>query len=221
MDFDQLKALAEKRVDKRREDSSRKLRWVDIDSVNRNFLYSVVMSEDSTFFEHAGINYDAIVNSAIMNLKKKKYEYGASTISQQVVKNLFLSDEKSVIRKAKEILITNALEKRFQKNQILEIYFNIAELGPDLYGIGEASRHYFEKSPTDINAAEGAFIALMLPSPRKMHFTIFENHNLSGKNRKKLRRVLGDLHANDYISTQQYREYLNYDYFEKRSPASR
>jgi monofunctional biosynthetic peptidoglycan transglycosylase len=154
-----------------------------------------------------------------MNWKKKKYEHGASTISQQVVKNLFLSNEKSINRKIREILITYKLEGQFSKNQILEIYLNIAELGPDIFGIQEAARYYFKKHPMKVNAAEGAFIALMLPSPRKFHFTIFENQNLSEKNQKKLRRVIGDLHSSDYISAQQYREYLNYNYFRKRFPA--
>lgn len=226
-DFAAVKARAAARIAQRAEDKKRPRPWTELKDVSRVYLYSIVMSEDSTFFEHEGINYDAVVNAAIMNLRKKSYEYGASTISQQVVKNLYLENEKSLVRKARELAITYRLEKRFTKNEILELYFNLAETGPDLYGMGEAARHYFGKPASEINAAEGAFIALMLPSPRKLHFSIFENRNLPPKARKKLRRVLGDLAAFDLVSPAQYREYVRYDYFADgsaappRRPASR
>jgi monofunctional biosynthetic peptidoglycan transglycosylase len=170
------------------------------------------MSEDSGFFEHDGIDIDAILNSVAVNLKHRKYELGASTISQQVVKNLFLGSEKKVFRKIKEILITEKLEKRLSKNEILEIYLNMVEFGPDIFGVNAASQHYFGRPPKDINAPEGAFIALMLPSPRRYHYAIFENRNLSPARRKKIRRILGDMLANDFISSRQYQEYSHYNF---------
>ncbi len=222
MNMAKLKELTLKRLAARYEDTKRRRpSWVPLADVRRDCLYAIVMSEDSTFFEHDGVNFDSMAAAALMNLRKGAYEAGASTISQQVVKNLFLTSERTLTRKLRELILTMDLESRFTKNQILEVYLNLVEIGPDLYGVGEAARHYFGKEPSEINAAEGAFIALMLPSPRKYHYSIFENRNLSLRHRRKLRRVLGDMHATELISPEMYREYVSYDYFSKevRAPA--
>jgi monofunctional biosynthetic peptidoglycan transglycosylase len=215
MTFHQLKSRAQQSVFQRLEDRSRlgAFRWTEIHEVNRDFLYTIVMSEDSSFFDHEGLNYDAIMNSLAENIKKKKYEYGASTITQQVVKNLFLTHEKSLIRKLKEWILTEKIERRFTKNQILEAYLNLAEFGPDIFGIDSASRHFFHKAPSQINAAEGAFIALMLPSPRKNYYSIYQNRNLASTKKKKIRRVLGDMLANEFISQKQYQNYIRYKFY--------
>jgi monofunctional biosynthetic peptidoglycan transglycosylase len=215
MSFHPLREVAQQVVRRKLEDQSRfkSYRWTEIHDVSRDYLYTIVMSEDSSFFEHEGIDVDAIMNSVAENLRKKKYEYGASTITQQVVKNLFLTNEKSIIRKLKELLITERIEKRLTKNQILELYLNLAEFGPDLFGVREASQHFFRKSPSDINAAEGAFIALMLPSPRKNYYSIYQNQNLAKTKKRKIRRVLGDMLANEFISQKQYQNYIKYNYY--------
>jgi monofunctional glycosyltransferase len=221
--FPQLKALAQKRIAQKSDNKTASQPWIEISQINRDYIYTVVMSEDSSFFEHDGVNYDAIARSIAENIKKKKYQYGASTITQQVVKNLFLTDEKTVSRKIREILITDRLESRFTKNQILEIYLNIAEFGPDIFGVAAAAGHYFGKTPKEINVAEGAFIAMMLPSPRKYHYSVFENRNLTDKNRRKIVRIIGDMLANELISYEQYKKFVKYDYFTKskgkREPA--
>jgi monofunctional glycosyltransferase len=211
-DFDAVKALAVKRVKARLEDKKKPVHWTAIKDVSRNYLYAIVMSEDATYFEHEGIDVDAILDSLARNIKARKYEAGGSTISQQVVKNLFLGGEKSLVRKVKEALITDRIERRFGKNEILELYLNIAEFGPDIFGVSDAARHYFGKEPSEINPAEGAFIALMLPSPRKHHFTIFENRNLTKQHRRKIRRILGDMLANELISPRQYHELSRFDF---------
>lgn len=211
--FDDLKKTATESVLKKRKDIKSKHNWVPVDKINRGLLWAVVISEDSTFFEHKGINFDALYNAFADNLKKKKVVYGASTISQQVAKNLFLTSERNFIRKIKEYFITKSLEKRFRKNQILEIYLNIAEFGPEIYGVKKASKYYFNKNPYDINAAEGSFMALFLPSPRKYHHSIFNNKYLSRKHRRKIRRVLRDMSYMELISPIQYRKYIKYKYF--------
>ncbi len=220
--YSDLQHRAELRVQAKM-DKRRPLQWVAIDRMNRELLYSIVMSEDSTFFEHEGVNFDAMISAMLQNLRTKKYEVGASTLSQQVAKNLYLTSDKSLLRKLKEVIITRRLEARLSKNEILELYMNLAEFGPDLFGIDAASSHYFKKKPSDINAAEGAFLALMLPSPRKFHFSIFENQNITLSKKKKIRRILGDMLSQELISPKQYREYIRYDYFsdDERSPASR
>jgi monofunctional glycosyltransferase len=221
-DYATLKKMARHHVESKLEDKNQLPAWVEMDDISRDYIFSIVMSEDATFFEHNGIDIEAMLSSMSQNLKKKKYEYGASTISQQVVKNLFLTDEKSLSRKLKELLITLRLEKSFSKNQILELYLNLAEFGPDIYGVEEASAHYFKKKPIDVNAAEGAFIAIMLPSPRRYYYSVFENENITTAKHKRIRRILGDMLANEYISAKQYHQYLRYNYFSEkpREPAS-
>lgn len=212
MDFQNLKTLATQKVHSRLE-VKRPYSWTGISEIHRDYLYSIVMSEDSGFFEHSGLNVDAMIDSLAENIKERRLAYGASTITQQVVKNLFLTQEKSFLRKLKEIIITRSLEKRFSKNQILELYLNLAEFGPDLYGVRAAATRYFGKTPSEINAAEGAFLALMLPSPRRNHYAIFQNKNLTSARRHKIHRVLNDLLYNEYISEEQYRKYRHYDFF--------
>jgi monofunctional biosynthetic peptidoglycan transglycosylase len=210
--FETVKTLAKKRVKMRLEDKNRPVHWTAIKDINRSYLYAIVMSEDSGFFEHEGFDVDAILDSVAENIKARSYEFGASTISQQVVKNLYLGGEKTLTRKLKEVLITERLEGHFTKNEILELYLNIAEFGPDLFGVAAASRHYFGKEPSEINPAEGAFIALMLPSPRKYHFTVFENRNITPQHRRKIRRILGDMLANDLISVKQYHQFSAFNF---------
>jgi monofunctional biosynthetic peptidoglycan transglycosylase len=213
--FPQLKEMAQESVQRKLENPRGRemANWTELNDVHRDFVYSIVMSEDSTFFEHDGFDYDAIMTSLIEDLSKKKFEYGASTISQQVVKNLFLTNEKALVRKLKEVIITQKLERTFKKNQILEVYLNIAEFGPDLFGVREASDRIFAKSPSEINAAEGAFMALMLPSPRKNYYAMVQNQNLAPPKRRKIRRILGDMLVSEFISPKQYKTYTNYDYF--------
>ena len=99
-----------------------------------------MLSEDVNYFSHDGISYDDLYNAFVANLQSKKRSYGASTISQQVAKNLFLSSERTYSRKLKEYFITKRIESRLSKNEILELYLNLIEVGPGLYGVAAASR---------------------------------------------------------------------------------
>ncbi|NVM21315.1 MAG: transglycosylase domain-containing protein [Desulfobacterales bacterium] len=213
MGFNELRQMARESVYNRLEDKGNVYKWVPVKMINRDLMYSIVMSEDADYFSHNGINYDALINSLAENIKRRQFAFGGSTISQQVVKNIFLDSGKSIIRKIKELCVTRRMEKKFSKNQIIELYLNIAELGPDIFGVNAASHFYFKKPPSKINAAEGAFMALMLPSPRKNHYRLYQNRNISGRWRKKLERILKDMRYNDFISEEQYRYYLNYHYF--------
>lgn len=219
--YQDLQKRGKARIHWRLQDKTIKPKWTKIDDVHRDFLFAIVMSEDGTFFEHSGLNYDAMINSLAVNLKKRSYSFGASTISQQLVKNLFLTRQKTMTRKLKEILITRGLERRFSKNNILEVYLNVAEFGPDIFGVDAAARHYFGKTPAQINAAEGAFLALMLPSPRRRHHTIYTKQNLTAERRKHLNRVLRDMLYKEFITQREYRRYLKYDYFKYARQQSR
>ena len=211
--FEQLKELTKEKVISRLVDKKNYYKWTPVSSVNRDYLFTIVMAEDSNFFTHSGINYDAIVDAMVKNYKSDSYSYGARTITQQVAKNLYLSNNKSMFRKLQEFFITKRLEKQFSKNQILEIYFNLAEFGPDIYGIRAASYRIFNKDPKEINAAEGAYISLLLPSPRRYYYSMVQNNNITNQQKRKIKRVLSDMRYMEYISQEQYNEYLSYTYF--------
>ncbi len=222
MQLADLKTQAVKRVELKVVNKRYRHHWVALKDISRDLLFAIVMSEDSTFFEHGGFNFDAMVDSLAENLRERRNASGASTISQQVVKNVFLESDKSYKRKIKEFLITRSLESKFSKNEILEVYLNIAEFGPDIYGVAAASEIYFRKRPIDMNAAEGALLAVLLPSPKRYYYAIVENRNISRQKKKRLERILRDMYYEEFISEADYQKYVRYDYFShipQRSPA--
>ena len=128
----------------------------------------VLTSEDPSFFNHRGFINEAFKQSIAKNIRTQKFSRGASTISMQLVKNAFLTREKTVSRKLEEILLVYILENNriSSKERMLEVYFNIIEWGPNIYGIGEAAQFYFQKSPADLNLNECLFLATIIPKPK-------------------------------------------------------
>jgi monofunctional glycosyltransferase len=143
-----------------------KQEWVSIKKISRNMPLAVVASEDQVFFDHFGFDFNQI-EKAMKENQKRKRQRGASTISQQVAKNMFLFPGKSMFRKGLEAYFTLLLELIWGKERIIEVYMNIAELGEDLYGVGAASRLYFNKSASALTANEAALLTAVLPSPIK------------------------------------------------------
>lgn len=188
-------------------------KWVPIDQISRELLYAIVMSEDGDFFSHQGIDYDALMSALGENIKRQEWSFGASTISQQTVKNIYLENNKTLYRKLKELLVTKRLESALNKNEILELYLNIVEFGPDIYGIAAAANYYFSAKPSELNAAQGAFLAILMPSPRKYHFTVFQNQYLAKRHKRKYRRILQDMRFKEYISPTQYQKYIRWSFF--------
>ena len=129
---------------------------------------SVLTSEDPSFFSHRGFINEAFKQSILKNIRTKKFSRGASTLSMQLVKNVFLTREKTVSRKLEEILLVYILENNriASKERMLEVYFNIIEWGPNVYGIGEAAQFYFQKKPSDLTLKECLFLATIIPKPR-------------------------------------------------------
>lgn len=140
--------------------------WVDLKNISIHLQEAVLVSEDDRFFDHEGIDTEAIEKSIELNLKKKKYVRGGSTLSQQIIKNLFLSSEKHLSRKVKEIILTLLMEKILDKERILEIYLNKIEWGPHIYGAEAASQYYFKKNASELSASEAAYLAAMIPNPK-------------------------------------------------------
>ena len=128
----------------------------------------VLTSEDPSFFNHRGFIGEAFKQSIAKNIKTKKFARGASTISMQLVKNVFLTREKTLSRKLEEILLVYILENNriSTKERMLEVYFNVIEWGPNVYGIGEAAQFYFQKRPVELNLNECLFLATIVPKPK-------------------------------------------------------
>ncbi len=128
--------------------------------------------EDPSFFSHNGFIGEAFKQSIIKNIKAKKFARGASTISMQLVKNVFLTREKTLSRKLEEILLVYILENNriTSKSRMFEVYLNIIEWGPNIYGIGEASKFYFAKNPSELSVAESIYLASIVPRPKKFMY---------------------------------------------------
>jgi monofunctional glycosyltransferase len=143
-----------------------KQKWVSIDNISRNMPLAIIASEDQLFFDHFGFDFNQIEKAMKSNARRKR-QRGASTISQQVAKNMFLFPGKSLFRKGMEAYFTLLIELIWGKKRILEVYMNIAELGEDVYGVEVASRLYFGKSASAITPGEAALLTAILPSPVK------------------------------------------------------
>jgi monofunctional biosynthetic peptidoglycan transglycosylase len=141
-------------------------KWVDWEQLGKTAALAVVASEDQRFADHHGIDFTAIQKS-IDEQDQRGYVRGASTISQQTVKNIFLWSGRSLFRKGIEAWLTIVIEIGLPKQRILEIYLNIVELGPGIYGVAAASRYFFGKSPSALTDREAALLAAVLPSPRR------------------------------------------------------
>jgi len=139
--------------------------WVDIDNVNPNLLRGIVSMEDGSFFTHRGIDWKELNTSLKVNKRRGRSVRGGSTITMQTAKNLYLSTSKSVLRKAKEFVITFRMEKELPKKAILQNYINAVEWGDGVFGIKAASQEYFDKSPMDLSLNECSRLAAVIPSP--------------------------------------------------------
>jgi monofunctional biosynthetic peptidoglycan transglycosylase len=145
----------------------KKQNWISLKSIPQDAVDAVVVSEDGTFWWHDGFDWFEFKESIERNFEEGRAARGASTITQQLVKNLYLSSSKNPLRKLKEWILTWYMEQQLSKSRILEIYFNIIEWGDGVYGIEAASRYYFDKPASDLNRDECTRLAAIIPSPRK------------------------------------------------------
>jgi monofunctional biosynthetic peptidoglycan transglycosylase len=139
--------------------------WEPLSEISKNLQEAVLIGEDDAFFEHEGIDTEAIRESIEADLKKKKFVRGGSTITQQLAKNLYLSPSKNPFRKLKEILMALFMEKMLTKQRILELYLNVIEWGNGIYGAEAASQFYFHKSSKALSNEEAAFLSAIVPNP--------------------------------------------------------
>jgi monofunctional glycosyltransferase len=142
-------------------------KWVSLGQISPYVMKAVIIAEDDKFWSHKGFDVDAIQKALEKDLEKGKFTFGGSTISQQLVKNIYLTPSKNPLRKAKEAIITWRLEKALNKRRILELYLNVVEWGESIFGIEAAAQHYFGKPAAALSPQEAARLAAVLPNPRR------------------------------------------------------
>lgn len=144
--------------------------WVRYTDISQHVTTAVVVCEDSRFFSHHGFDQKSISDSVRDNLRAGRFVRGGSTVSMQLAKNLFLTRDKTLSRKLQEAGLTLLLEQALTKEQLLELYLNVVELGPGIYGIGPAARTYFGVDPKDLTLAQSFYLVSVLPKPKQHHF---------------------------------------------------
>ncbi len=163
--------------------------WVSLRDISPFVVQTIVSHEDASFFKHDGFAVWAIREALARNLEEGRYVVGASTISMQLAKNLFLHRDKTLARKIQEMLYTWWLEDSFTKDKLLELYLNVIEYGPNLYGIGPAAMHYFGRPASELSPAEAGFLASILPSPAT-YYRLYQLGTLSNSMKNRIKRLL-------------------------------
>ena len=175
--------------------------WTPSDRIPPELKWAVIEAEDANFYQHEGVDVKAIKNALKYDLEKKSFARGASTITQQLAKNLFLSREKTLTRKLKEIILARRMEHELTKGRILELYLGVVELGPMVYGIGHGAEYYFGKPASALTPRECAFLAAMLPGPQ----VAYNPYKHLTRVLKRSDMILGLLRDKGVLSREEYR----------------
>lgn len=191
--------------------------WVPLSQISIQAMGAVVSSEDTSFFSNEGVDYHELRESLKKDLETGRFARGASTITQQVIKNVYLGQEKTLWRKFKEFFWAQQMAKVLSKSEVLSFYLNMVEWGPGLYGIKEASQHYFKRAPSELSAKQGAFLALLLPSPKKYH-SYFKNKKLSPWAEGRIEKILKVMQSMKFIDQTEYETALKESLWEVRDP---
>lgn len=182
--------------------------YVTLNAISPYLQKTVVLTEDSGFFQHDGFDWKSIEENAKKNLEQGAYSKGGSTISQQLAKNMFLYKDKTLLRKGLEFLITRKIEKTLTKKEILERYLNVVEFGKDIYGVKQAAQFYFKKTPAQLDVVESAFLAMVLPNPVKYSQSYFKKE-LTPFAHKRLKQIVKDLYQYSRITEGEYTVAIN------------
>lgn len=181
--------------------------FTPVSLVPDHLIWAIVVSEDAGFFVHPGIDFQELDAAVKDNIKNHRMR-GGSTIPQQLAKNLFLSRDKTLLRKFREVLLAIELDATLSKERILEIYLNIIEWAPGIFGISQAARYYFGKDPLELNPLESAYLASVIPGPSKYHYQ-FLTKNISENWYKSLFRILGIMNETGHLSQSEYFDALD------------
>lgn len=184
----------------------RNLYFTPISLIPDHLIWAVVVSEDAGFFVHKGVDFQELDAAVKDNIKTHRMR-GGSTITQQLAKNLFLNRDKTLLRKFREVLLAIELDAALSKERLLEIYFNIIEWAPGIFGISQAAYYYFGKQPYQLTPLESAYLASVIPGPAKYHF-MFLTKNVTENWYKSLYRILNIMNETGHLSTDDYFEAL-------------
>jgi len=179
--------------------------WTPLDNFPEHLPWAVIVAEDASFYQHRGIDLDATREALLYDLEQKKMARGASTITQQLAKNLFLSREKKLSRKLREAAIAWQLENHLSKERILELYLNLVELGPLVHGMTAGARYHFGKPVSELSAAESAFLAAILPGPR----VAFNPQKHPERVRKRAASLLNFMSLRKILTEDEYQDQLS------------
>lgn len=180
--------------------NAKRHKWVKLSTISHYLIQSAIIAEDSNFLFHHGFNWEEIWISFLSNIRHRRIVKGGSSITQQLAKNIFLTPSRSTLRKIREILITIKIERELTKYRILELYLNLIEWGENIYGAEEASRHYFNKSASELSLSEAIRLSVTIPNPRL--YSPLDNTNDILKTSQK--RVLMGLLKQGLISRPKY-----------------
>lgn len=165
-------------------------RWTPLDKLPALLPLAVISQEDGGFYGHKGVSLLHLRGSLVRNLEHGRFARGGSTVTMQLARNLFLNRRKTLSRKLEELVVTWQLEQALTKDQIIELYLNVVEFGPGVFGIGDAASYYFDRAPAELDALEIAYLVRLLPGPRLYHKQ-FEKQKLSNAYARRMERLLG------------------------------
>ncbi|TNF28415.1 MAG: hypothetical protein EP329_17945, partial [Deltaproteobacteria bacterium] len=208
VDFDQLRSafsypvLREDGSDSSRMSGPLTGRWVPLEEISP-YLEKAVTTTEDPFYKHPGFSTNAIKESIITDLERGAFVRGASTITQQLVKNLFLGSHKTLSRKLQEIFIAWQLEQNLDKAEIMALYLNVIEFGPGIYGVGDAAERWFGKAPRDLTLLECIFLSSIIPNPRRYYESFFQQGRVSPRWQKYLASLLGIMVERGKITTEE------------------
>lgn len=180
--------------------------FASLNDISKNIINAFIATEDKNFYKHNGYSFPSIVRAIYTNLANKNYSVGASTITQQYVKNAFLTNEKTISRKINEIAYAIMLEEKYTKDQILEAYLNSILFGGNIYGINMATKYYFGKDPNNVSISEAAYLAGLIQAPNK--YNAYYNPTLANERKNfVLKRMLEE----EYITKEEYNKEIKID----------
>jgi monofunctional biosynthetic peptidoglycan transglycosylase len=173
--------------------------WVSFERIPKLLKDTIRVSEDAGFYQHQGLDFTELKAAIKKDWQKGRYVRGASTITQQLAKNLYLSTDKTIIRKIKELLIARRLEENLNKNRIFQLYLNVIEFGPGVFGVQAASQYFFHKEVSRLNLEEIVRLTAVIPKPLQVN-AAGSGHWLRWKSRW----ILNTLRRYEYIDQRQY-----------------
>lgn len=162
--------------------------WVPLARISPYLINAVLIAEDDKFYQHRGFDWEALRYAFRKNMKRKRLSFGGSTITQQLTKNLYFGPSKNPLRKLREAIIAWRLERSLSKKRILELYLNVVEWGPRIFGVEAASRHYFDKTASSLSPEESARLAAILPNPHK--YKIFKANGYVDQRSREILKVM-------------------------------